>query len=111
MISSISIASCSTIPKCSSVSSSGFCYLDPPYWQTLGYDVPFGSSNTSEGERDKDGRRARDCDRDRPSRHAEVFGGLDFERIEIQYTLGGAEALGPRGELIFYSWNRADEPA
>ena len=41
----------------------------------------------------------------------EVFAGLDFERIEIQYTLGGAEALGPRGELIFYSWNRADEPA
>ena len=23
----------------------------------------------------------------------EVFAGLDFERIEIQYTLGGAEAL------------------
>lgn len=36
----------------------------------------------------------------------EVFAGLDFERIEIQYTLGG-----PRRELIFYSWNRADEPA
>ena len=27
----------------------------------------------------------------------EVFAGLDFERIEIQYTLGGAEAGGPRG--------------
>lgn len=40
----------------------------------------------------------------------EVFAWLHFERIEIQYTLGGAEDVGPRGELIFYSWNRADEP-
>lgn len=33
-----------------------------------------------------------------------------FERVEILYMVGGAEALGPRGELIFYSWSRADEP-
>jgi DNA adenine methylase len=47
---------------------------------------------------------------DHPDMRA-VFAGLDFERVEIQYTVGGAGSTAPRGELILYSWNRADDPA
>lgn len=40
-----------------------------------------------------------------------VFAGLDSERAEIQYMVGGSASAAPRGELILYSWNRADDPA
>ena len=32
-----------------------------------------------------------------------VFAGLDFERAEIQYIVGGAGPKAPRGELILHS--------
>jgi DNA adenine methylase len=89
-----------------------FFFLDPPYWRTEGYGVPFGFEQYERMAmvlREIKGRAIVTVN-DHPDMR-EVFAGLDFERVEIQYTLGGAKSLRPRGELIFYSWNRADEPA
>jgi hypothetical protein len=32
------------------------------------------------------------------------------ERVEIQQVVDGAVPIAPREELIFYSWNRVDDP-
>lgn len=47
---------------------------------------------------------------DHPDMRA-VFVGFDFECVETPYTVGGAAFTVLRGELILYSWNRADDPA
>lgn len=41
----------------------------------------------------------------------ECFAGFQFERLEINYTVGGGGKAVKRGELIIYSWDRDAEPA
>lgn len=88
-----------------------FFFLDPPYWETEGYGVPFGIEQYERMAavmREIKGRAILTVN-DHPAMR-EVFAGLDFERTEIQYTVGGSTAAAPSRELIFYSWNRADDP-
>jgi DNA adenine methylase len=86
--------------------------MDPPYWETEGYSVPFGVDQYARMAsvlREIKGRAILTVN-DHPDMR-EVFAGLDFERVEIQYTVGAAGPTAPRGELILCSWNRADDPA
>lgn len=89
-----------------------FFFLDPPYWETEGYGVPFGIEQYERMAavmREIKGRAILTVN-DHPTMR-QVFAGLDFERTEIQYTVGGSACTAPSGELILYSWNRADDPA
>jgi len=89
-----------------------FFFLDPPYWQTEGYGVPFGMEQyerMASVMREIKGRAIVTVN-DHPDMR-KVFTELDFERVEIQYTVGGAGSAAPRGELIIYSWDKADDPA
>lgn len=89
-----------------------FFFMDPPYWETEGYGVPFGIEQYERMAvvmREIKGRAILTVN-DHPDMR-EVFAALDFERTEIQYTVGGSASTVPSGEQILYSWNRADDPA
>ena len=86
-------------------------YLDPPYWQTEGYGVPFdwpeyehmaatlrtlqGKAIVSLGDHPD----IRRC-----------FDGYDIERTALAHGLAGGDTK-QAGELIIYSWSRASDPA
>lgn len=87
-------------------------YLDPPYWQTEGYGVPFPFGQyelmaqrlaTLKGK-------AILSINDHPDIRR-VFGGFEMEDFEIDYTVGGGANRAARRELIIYSWPRSAEPA
>ncbi|AIP31196.1 putative modification methylase [Paraburkholderia xenovorans LB400] len=86
--------------------------LRPPYWETEGYGVPFGIDQYERMAvvmREIKGRAILTVN-DHPDMRR-VFAGLDVERAEIQCTVGGSASTALSGELILYSWNRADDPA
>jgi DNA adenine methylase len=85
--------------------------MDPPYWETEGYGVPFGFEQYERMAQVLGTLRGRAIVtvNDHPAMR-EVFAGFEFERVEIQYTVGGPASTVPRGELIIYSWSRADDP-
>lgn len=85
--------------------------MDPPYWKTEEYAVPFGIEQYEQMARPTRQIKGRAIltVNDHPDMR-EVFAGLDFEQVEIQYTVGRAGPTMPSGELILYSWNRADDP-
>lgn len=82
-------------------------YLDPPYWQTEGYGLPWSFAEYE---------RMADFARDAKGKvmisindHADirrVFGGLHVERTEIQYSVGKSDsgARASAGELILTNW-------
>lgn len=89
-----------------------FFFMGPPYWQTEGYGVPFGIEQyvrMSSLMREIKGRAILTAN-DHPDMR-EVFAGLDFERVEVQYTVGVVGPTTTLGELILYSWTKADDPA
>ena len=87
-------------------------YMDPPYWQTEGYGVPFewrqyelmaqrlatikGKAVVSLNDH-PDIRRA--------------FAGFQMEEFEIDYTLAGGAKAATLRELVIYSWDRNADPA
>lgn len=81
-------------------------YCDPPYWGTEGYGVDFGLE-----QYDKIAQMMRQIRgkmivsvNDIPEMR-KAFKGLKMKRIEITYTVGGANrGRTPRGELIIASW-------
>lgn len=87
-------------------------YLDPPYWQTEGYGVPFGWEQyelMAQRLRRLAGKAILSIN-DHPDIRA-VFAGFEFEEFAIDYTVGGGANRAARRELIIYSWPRSQEPA
>jgi DNA adenine methylase len=86
-------------------------YLDPPYWQTEGYGVPFAF-----GEYEEMARRLRDLKgkaivslNDHPDIRV-AFDGFHIETVDINYTVGGGKGA-CRKEVVIFSWNEPVEPA
>ncbi len=80
-------------------------YLDPPYWRTTGYGVPFGPDQyerMAELARTVKGRMVISVGDHTLMR--EVFAGLPFRELTIQYTVGGGGRSQTAKELLI--WNR-----
>lgn len=81
-------------------------YLDPPYWGTEGYGVGFGLENYEKMAvlaKSVRGRMVISVN-DIPEMR-QAFDGLNMERTEICYTVGGgAASKTKRGELIIRNW-------
>lgn len=77
-------------------------YCDPPYWSTEGYGVEFGLENyarMAELAHSISGRMIISVN-DIPEMRA-VFSGLQIDRVDIAYTVGGANRSNDKaGELI-----------
>lgn len=87
-------------------------YMDPPYWQTEGYGVPFAweqYERMAEAMRGLKGKAILSIN-DHPDIRR-CFAGFEFEELSIDYTVGGGAAAVRRGELIIYSWARSEEPS
>jgi DNA adenine methylase len=83
-----------------------FFYMDPPYWQTAGYGVPFEFDNyermaslmrTMKGK-------AMISINDHPDIR-KVFDGLPMMEIDIKYTLQNAGDSQTSGELVITNWD------
>lgn len=86
-------------------------YLDPPYWQTEGYGVPFpwdqyeamaAKLRTLKGK-------AIVSINDHPD-ICRCFEGFQMDRVPIAYQVGGGGKSVERTELIIYSFDREAEP-
>ncbi|MEI7296263.1 DNA adenine methylase [Paraburkholderia tropica] len=88
-----------------------FFYLDPPYFKTEGYGVPFGFEQY-ERMANMIGRlqgRAILSLNDHPAIRA-LFAQFEMDCVDIQYTVGGAGNTVPRKEIIIYSRDRSADP-
>lgn len=89
-----------------------FFYIDPPYWQTEGYGVPFAwpeytaLASTLRGLQGK----AIVSLNDHPDIR-QAFEGMHMETVKINYTVGGGGKPAERTELLIFSWDVASEPA
>lgn len=87
-------------------------YLDPPYWETEGYGVPFEWRQyelMAERLASLKGKAVVSLN-DHPAIRS-CFAGFGMETLEIDYTVGGGQNRVERREVIIYSWNREEEPA
>lgn len=87
-------------------------YLDPPYWQTEGYGVPFPWDQYERMAtlmRQLKGKAIVSINDHPDIRRA--FAGFQMETLAIDYTVGGGANRAARQELIIYSWDRDAEPA
>lgn len=85
-------------------------YLDPPYWQTEGYGVPFELgqyTKIAEKMRAIQGRAVLSVN-DHPAMR-EAFAGMATETVDITYTVGGGGHGADRRELVIFSWDRRPE--
>lgn len=89
-------------------------YMDPPYWQTEGYGVPFELEEyvaIAAALRAMRGRAVVSLN-DHPEMRR-VFDGFPAETVEITYTVGGNVAgldhSAERRELVIFSWDRRPE--
>jgi DNA adenine methylase len=86
-------------------------YLDPPYWETEGYGVPFEYVEyiaMADRLRTLKGRAIISLNDHPDIRRA--FDGFHMETVDIKYTVGGGGREAARKELIIFSWNDAAEP-
>lgn len=90
-----------------------FFYLDPPYWQTEGYGVPFPWPEyeaLASAMRSLQGKAILSIN-DHPDIRT-AFEGLHMETLEINYQVGsGVHGAAPRRELVIWSWDQTTEPA
>lgn len=87
-------------------------YLDPPYWETEGYGVPFEwpqYESMAKLMRSMKGKAILSIN-DHP-KIRECFAGMHIEEVPISYTVGGGGKAVDRIELIIFSWDLAAEPA
>jgi len=84
--------------------------MDPPYWETEGYGVPFGLADyermASMLTRLKG--RAIVTLNDHPDIRR-IFSAFHIERTDIRYTVGGGAGV-ERGEVIIFSWDLTAQP-
>nr|WP_019366056.1 DNA adenine methylase [Pseudomonas luteola] len=88
-----------------------FFYMDPPYWETEGYGVPFGFEQFEEMARvlgQLKGKAIISLN-DHPAIR-EVFSAYHIERTELKYTVGGGGKSPAASEVLIFSWNPEDEP-
>ena len=87
-------------------------YLDPPYWQTEGYGVPFAWDQYQLMARKLKAIKGKAVlsINDHPDIR-ECFKDFAMESLSIDYTVGGGAKAVERGELVIYNWNPKDEPA
>lgn len=81
-------------------------FLDPPYWQTEGYGVPFGMEEYEQlahAMRTIKGKAILTVN-DHPDMRR-VFAGFETKVVDINYTVGGAGKGTDRQELIIQSWS------
>ena len=89
-----------------------FFYLDPPYWQTEGYGVPFPWAEyeaMASMLREIQGKAIVSLN-DHPDIRR-CFAGLHMETVPITYQVAGGHKGVDRTELLIYSWDVAAEPA
>jgi len=89
-----------------------FFYLDPPYWETEGYGVPFPFSeylSMAETMRSLKGKAMLSIN-DHPQIR-EAFAGFHMEQLDISYTVGGGARAADRKELVIWSWDQEADPA
>ena len=87
-------------------------YLDPPYWETEGYGVPFEYAEyvaMAARLRTLKGRAIVSLNDHPDIRRA--FDGFHIETVDIKYTVGGGGREAARKEVIIFSWDDASEPA
>ena len=87
-------------------------YLDPPYWETEGYGVPFEYAEyvaMAARLRALKGRAIVSLNDHPDIRRA--FDGFHIETVDIKYTVGGGGREAARKEVIIFSWDDAAEPA
>lgn len=80
-------------------------FLDPPYWKTFGYGTPFPRGEYDDlatAMRGLQGRAILTIN-DHPDMRA-AFAGFRFERVGIEYTVGGGDQAKAAGELIMRTW-------
>ncbi|MFL9860797.1 DNA adenine methylase [Paraburkholderia madseniana] len=85
-------------------------YLDPPYWETEGYGVPFAYSEYVEMAarlRSLKGKAIVSLNDHPDIRRA--FDGFHIETVDIKYTVGGGRGAA-RSEVIIFNWNDAADP-
>ena len=87
-------------------------YLDPPYWETEGYGVPFewGQYELMASKLKEIKGKAVISINDHPAVRA-CFKDFEMEALKLDYTVGGGVNRVERGELVIYSWARSEEPA
>lgn len=85
--------------------------MDPPYWQTEGYGVPFELVQYQEmAGRLKDLKgKAIISLKDHPDIR-QCFAGFHIEATDIKYTVGGGKGREAR-EVLIFSWDIQREPA
>jgi DNA adenine methylase len=79
-------------------------YMDPPYWQTEGYGMPFELSEyarLADAMRTMKGKAVLSVN-DHPDMR-EAFKGLRFKRVSLVYSVG-RKGRKPAGELIIRNW-------
>lgn len=85
-------------------------YMDPPYWETEGYGVPFGFEQYEEMARmlgQLKGKAIISLN-DHPAIR-ECFKAFRIEATEIKYTVGGGKGS-KAGEVLIFSWDTEAEP-
>lgn len=89
-------------------------YMDPPYWDTEGYGVPFPLERYTEmaaAMRALEGRAIVSVNEHPAMR--EAFAGFPIETVDITYQVGGtsrgADHRAERRELVIFSWDRKPE--
>ena len=80
-------------------------FLDPPYWETEGYGVPFPLEQyhlMAQALREIKGKAILSVN-DHPDMR-EIFKGLAMKTVKINYTVGGNDRGQNRQEMIIWNW-------
>jgi DNA adenine methylase len=88
-----------------------FFYIDPPYWQTEGYGIPFGFAQyeqLAEVIGSIKGKAIISLN-DHPDMR-KIFARYPMETTDIQYIVGGGKGSAAN-ELLIFSWDVKAEPA
>lgn len=86
-----------------------FFYLDPPYWETEGYGVPFPLEEYDRIASTLAALKGRAIVslNDHPEMRR-IFAGFQTETVDITYTIGGGDKAAERRELVIFSWDPAE---
>ncbi len=86
--------------------------MDPPYWETEGYGVPFGFEQFEEMAElvSRLKGKAIITLNDHPAIR-ECFSAFRMESTDIRYTVGGGGRGKDAREVIIFSWDIDNEPA
>lgn len=88
-----------------------FFYMDPPYWETEGYGVPFDFSQYQELAKVIGGLKGKAIIslNDHPAIR-EAFADYHIESTALKYTVGGGKGSEAK-EILIFSWDIEREPA